>query len=300
MSVNQIHINNRFNHLFTPPAQARNQMSDEKIKKIALTTLGTVAAAGGAALVGVSCAAIIPPAFALLSIPLFLSAGISLYFGITTLDYNNPEDLEKMRATALGKTFTDIINEHGLDRALQYNIVSLDDLRGKFQQQFENQGIAHILSLRNIRNPNSFTALALNTLIELGFTSKAQLHRKVEQELRAKDLLTVQRDISREHLEILLNSEVISYRAFNAITELYTESHQLVSQSAREIQRISARYPRRHEMLLRQNSAQADRIQNDATMMFILRDPRSPATRIINDERRMRMHLVARRAQSYC
>jgi len=107
--------------LSTAPAQDRT-WTDVKIKRT------WAASAAGIALT----AAIVCTAFAFTAtlwllaaaIPLVLATGALVWYCSSTVDYENPEELAKVRGQALNMTLPEIIQKHGIDNLFRYSILS--------------------------------------------------------------------------------------------------------------------------------------------------------------------------------
>ena len=256
------HIINNSNpyNLIPERASSANEMSNEKIKKIALYTLGSVTVAAGAALIGVSCTSVIAPAIAFVSIPLFVGAGISFYYAYTTLDYNDTADVKKMRNQAANQSFSKIVETHGFDKTIQYKIQTLDEMRAKFKHEFRNKPCFTILHLKHRCFPKSTNTLSLRNIIELNLMSREEIQQKFKLELISLDLSSCSETFNAKALTDLFECNIIDTQFFNRITSLYRENNEPSLNLSRTKSQLCEKYPRRQEILLAELDREKDKV----------------------------------------
>ncbi|MBM3208015.1 MAG: hypothetical protein FJZ57_05345 [Chlamydiae bacterium] len=260
------HITNNYNpyNLIPERASSANEMSNEKIKKIALYTLGSVTVAAGAALIGLSCASVIAPGIAFVSIPLFVGAAVSFYYAHTTLDYNDAADVKKMRNQAANQSFSKIVETHGFDKTIQYKIQTLDEMSAKFKHEFRDKPCSTILHLKHRYFPKSTNTLSLRNIIELNLMSREEIQQKFKLELISLDLSSCSETFNAKALTDLFECNIIDTTLFNRITSIYRENSEASQSLSRTINQIREKYPRRQELLLKELDLEKDKVTAEA------------------------------------
>jgi len=260
------HITNNYNpyNLIPERASSANEMSNEKIKKIALYTLGSVTVAAGAALIGLSCASVIAPGIAFVSIPLFVGAAVSFYYAHTTLDYNDAADVKKMRNQAANQSFSKIVETHFFDKTIQYKIQTLDEMSAKFKHEFRDKPCSTILHLKHRYFPKSTNTLSLRNIIELNLMSREEIQQKFKLELISLDLSSCSETFNAKALTDLFECNIIDTTLFNRITSIYRENSEASQSLSRTINQIREKYPRRQELLLKELDLEKDKVTAEA------------------------------------
>ncbi len=118
------------------PVQDRS-WTDVKIKRTWAASAAGIALTGAAACTALAFTASLWLLGA--AIPLVLATGALVWYCFATVDYENPEELAKVRAQALKMNLPEIIQKHGLDKLIRYSILT--------PKQFEKAYSAHAETL---------------------------------------------------------------------------------------------------------------------------------------------------------
>lgn len=112
-------------------------LTDAKVKKIGLGTLGTVCLIAGVGFVAAPFTFGVSGFVALAAIPFFLGTGLCVWQISTIRDYDSPKELEKYREQCASLTFENCLKEHGDYMFTRHLFGSQEEFTAKYQD-YEN------------------------------------------------------------------------------------------------------------------------------------------------------------------
>lgn len=182
-----------------------------RVKRAALTAFSFVSAVFAAATAAAISVSILPAACFSVVLPLAALAFFSFKVASFLKDYQDPEELQKMKEEAKGMGFSELLEEHrGIEPILAHQICDLETLRAKFFLEHQDKSTSQILS-----------AFPLSLLLSHRLMSQQQMRSFVCEELSlAADVSDLEERLGEKELEDLKNAKVISSQELELLTSL--------------------------------------------------------------------------------
>ncbi len=130
--------------------------TDVKVKRVWSAAIAGVCFAAAAVCTGFAFSAslwLLAPA-----IPLFLASGALVWYCYSSVDYENPKELSKVREQAVAMPLPEVIEKHGYEKLFQYSILSPEQFAASYSAYADTLDLNHLISYYEETSRNSKTA----------------------------------------------------------------------------------------------------------------------------------------------